>query len=51
MPSTILKEIAKLSNPNPEDFDPEDLEPDFDKSSDESGDDEEAGREHYVSVG
>jgi len=48
MSSTILKEIAKLWNPNPEDYDPEDIEPDFAESSDESADDEDAGREHYV---
>ena len=52
MSSVILKEIAELSNPAPRDFDPEDIVPDFeDSGSEEQDGDEDAGREHYVSVG
>lgn len=53
MSSVILKEIAELSNPAPRDFDPEDIVPDFEDSGSEDEDeneDENAGREHYVSV-
>ena len=52
MSSVILKEIAELSNPAPRDFDPEDIVPDFEDSGSEvENEDEDAGREHYVSVG
>jgi hypothetical protein len=51
MKSTLLREIAALSNPNPVDFDPEDIAPDVDISSDEAEEgDVEAGREHYLDV-
>ena len=50
MSSVILREIAELSNPAPRDFDPEDIAPDFDASGSDDGEDQDAGREHYVSV-
>lgn len=49
MGSSILREIAELSNPKPLDFDPEDISRDY-ESSEEDGEDGEAGREHYVQV-
>ena len=50
MTSSILKEIAELSNPAPKDYDPEDLPNDYDDSDSELERDENAGREHYVEV-
>jgi protein AATF/BFR2 len=51
MTSSILKEIAELSNPLPKDFDPEDIVPDFESSESDFEEDADAGREHYVEVG
>ena len=34
----------------PRDFDPEDFAPDFESSDSEEGEDQDTGREHYVSV-
>ena len=48
MTSSILREIAELSNPNPQDYDPEDIVRDYESSDD--GEDVQAGREHYVPV-
>jgi hypothetical protein len=50
MKSSILRDIAELSNPNPRDFDPEDIAPDFEQSESDLEDDSDAGREHYVTV-
>jgi protein AATF/BFR2 len=50
MSSVILREIAELSNPAPRDFDPEDIAPDLESSDSEEGEDQDTGREHYVSV-
>jgi hypothetical protein len=50
MSSSILRDIAELSNPNPEDFDPEDISRDYESSDDDSAEDVDAGREHYVDV-
>jgi hypothetical protein len=50
MSSSILRDIAELSNPNPEDFDPEDIARDYESSDDDSAEDVDAGREHYVDV-
>jgi protein AATF/BFR2 len=47
---SILREIAKLSNPTPQDYDPEDIAPDF-EPSDSDEDNNDAGREHYLEVG
>ena len=49
MSSVLLKEIAELSNPNPVDYDPEDIAPDY-EPSDSDADKDEDGREHYVEV-
>jgi hypothetical protein len=51
--SSILKEIAELSNPRYLDYDPEDIAPDYksvSENSDQEQDDVHTGREHYVSV-
>lgn len=52
MSSSILREIAALSNPTPQDFDPEDIRPEYEGSDSDSdtGIDPTAGREHYVEV-
>jgi hypothetical protein len=49
--SSILRDIAELSNPNPVDFDPEDILPDFEASDSDAADNIDTGREHYVEVG
>jgi hypothetical protein len=49
MSSSILREIAELSNPNPVDYDPEDIVPDYEASESED-EDVDAGREHYIEV-
>jgi hypothetical protein len=51
MTSSILKEIAELSNPNPRDFDPEALAPDYEQVDSDNERDPSSGREHYVEVG
>ena len=48
--STILKEIAELSNPSALDYDPEDILPDYEASDSDEPEDVDAGREHYVLV-
>jgi hypothetical protein len=48
--STILREIAELSNPSALDYDPEDLVPDYEVSESDEPEDVNAGREHYVQV-
>jgi protein AATF/BFR2 len=50
MSSAILREIAELSNPAPVDFDPEDIQPDYEDSDDDVREDADAGREHYAQV-
>jgi hypothetical protein len=50
MKSSILRDIAKLSNPNPQDFDPEDIAPDFEPSDSDVDEDSDAGRGHYLPV-
>jgi hypothetical protein len=50
MKTSILREIAELSNPNPQDFDPEDIAPDFEESDSDVDEDSDAGREHYLPV-
>ena len=48
--STILREIAELSNPSALDYDPEDIVPDYEASDPNEPEDVDAGREHYVQV-
>jgi hypothetical protein len=50
MKSSILRDIAELSNPNPRDYDPEDIAPDFEESDSDVDEDSDAGREHYLPV-
>lgn len=49
--TSILREIAELSNPRHVDYDPEDIAPDY-QDSDNDTDEQAAtsGREHYVQV-
>jgi hypothetical protein len=49
--SSILREIAQLSNPDHLDYDTEDILPDFRESdSDQEENAASAGRQHYVQV-
>ena len=49
--SSILREIAQLSNPDHLDYDPEDIVPDFGESdSDPEENATSAARQHYVQV-
>ena len=49
--SSILREIAQLSNPDHLDYDPEDIVPDFgDSDSDPEENAASAERQHYVQV-
>jgi hypothetical protein len=49
--SSILREIAQLSNPDHLDYDPEDIVPDFRESdSDPEENAASAGRQHYLHV-
>jgi protein AATF/BFR2 len=49
--SSILREIAELSNPQNLDYDPEDIEAEYKASDDdEVADDGDLSREHYVDV-
>ena len=49
-PSSILREIAKLSNPSGLDYDPEGILPDYEDSDSEASGDIQAGREHFLEV-
>jgi len=50
MGSSILREIAELSNPHHVDYDPEDIAPDYQDSDSDQDEDPTSGREHYVQV-
>lgn len=47
MAKSLAEQLAKFANPEPEDFDPEDLE----RNSDASQSENEEARSHYVDVG
>jgi len=51
MTSSVLKEIAELSNPTPHDYDPEDIAAEYEASDSDTDKEVDAGREHYVEVG